>query len=56
LYGSNLQTTLFAMSDEPAWVRDDVDAILTALFDIRRLLTTLLVELIEDEGEEVTDA
>lgn len=44
------------MSDEPAWVRDDVDAILTALFDIRRLLTTLLVELIEDEGEEVTDA
>jgi hypothetical protein len=56
LCGSNLQTTLFAMSDEPAWVRDDVDAILTALFDIRRLLTTLLVELIEDEGEEVTDA
>lgn len=47
---------LFAVTDEPVWVRDDVDAILIGLFDIRRLLTTL-VELIEgDEGEEETDA
>jgi hypothetical protein len=44
------------MREEGVWVRDDVDAILSGLFDIRRLLTTL-VGLIEDEdeGEEETD-
>jgi hypothetical protein len=55
--GTRVAVETATMPNEPAWERDDVEAILGGLFDIRGLLARL-VQLVEgdDESEEETDS
>jgi hypothetical protein len=57
LVGTRVAVETATMPNEPAWERDDVEAILGGLFDIRGLLARL-VQLVEgdDESEEETDS